>query len=513
MKKVTFNIFIALLFVLIAGCTKDEPAPTEISEASASLSSTMVVEGNTVQVTFALTERVDAPILISFDISGTATSGSDYQNIASSLTIPANRLSQNLAIEVLEDDEEEPTEQIILTLTSTDNAAVGVSLAPVTVFVVDEPPVFQLNPAEASSYMVNPNATEETVALFYNLKRSSESQFIVGQQDAFSLFFRNNSGDADMKKTTGSNPGMLGSDFMFITSDRNSEIPTNWFYQQEQMIVRHAAEAYDQGMVNTFSWHLNEPYDGNDFYTANMTNFQKENAFKSILPGGSNHEYFTQKLDKVAKVAKSMRGSDGKLVPFIFRPFHEFDGHWFWWGQDYCTAEEFITIWRFTVEYLRDTKEVNNMLFAFSPDNSYSSQAGYLSRYPGDDYVDVLGMDNYKDFDNEGESGVNIANQKLRVISDLAKERVKIAALTESGYFVTPGQNSPITGFYSENMYNALTNDDIEISYMMFWSNYSDTYCTPPPGESDTQDFVKFANKPKAVLARDIPDMYTLPSG
>ncbi len=513
MKKSALTYLSAVLLVLMASCSKDNDEPSELAELSITANSTTITEGESASFTLTLSAPLSSPVNVTLQIEGSAANGADYQSIGDEITIPANRLTESITISSLEDDEEEDTEVLRLTLLSTDHTGISITQNQASLSIEDTEQEFRLAPAAARSYMVNPAATEETVALFYNLKRSAETGFVVGQQDAFHLFFNDNRGDADMKKTTGRDPGLLGSDFMFITSDRNDETPNNWFYQQEQLIKQDVAEAYNKGMINAFTWHFNEPYDGEHFYTAQMTSFQKANAFKSIMPGASNHEYFRAKLDKVASVAKSLTGNDGKPIPIIFRPFHEFDGHWFWWGRDYCTAQEFITVWRFMVEYLRDTKGVNNMLFAFSPDNSYTTQSGYLSRYPGDAYVDILGMDNYGDFNNEGTAGVERANAKLQIVSDLAKERVKIAALAETGYFVTPGQNTPISGFYSENLYKALTDNNIQISYMMFWNNIGNTYCVPPPGQSDTNDFINFANKSRSLLEDALPDMYTLPSG
>ena len=112
-------------------------------------------------------------------------------------------------------------------------------------------------------------------------------------------------------------------------------------------------------------------------------------SFKSILPGGQNHERYKKDLRKVAEFSSSLRDDDGKLIPFIFRPFHEFDGEWFWWGAAYNEPEEFKDLWRFTVHYLRDILNVHNMLYAFSPDIKFDSREDYLLRYPGDDYVDM----------------------------------------------------------------------------------------------------------------------------
>jgi len=368
---------------------------------------------------------------------------------------------------------------------------------------------FYPDAGEARLYMVDPEATVETVALFYHLKNLSKTNFVVGQQDAFSSFYGGSTGESDMKKLTGNDPGLLGSDFMFITDDANNGQAANWFYQREQIIIEHAIEAYNKGMINAFTWHLREPYEGLNFYTSEMTEFQKQNAFRSIMPGGANHQYYKEKLQKVAQVVKNIKGNDGSLSPVIFRPFHEFDGDFFWWGAPYSTATEFKELWRFTVTYLRDDLEVHNILYAYAPDNSYATKTAYLSRYPGDEYVDILGMDNYGDLIPQDGAGVELANQKLKVVSNLAKERVKIAAMTETGYFVD-AQNPLPSAFYSEKLYEVLTGDDVEIGYMMFWQNYDNSYTVPVPGTAGEDDFKIFINKDEPVILNESPGFYNL---
>ncbi len=151
------------------------------------------------------------------------------------------------------------------------------------------------------------------------------------------------------------------------------------------------------------------------------------------------------------------------------------------------------------------------MLFAFSQDNRFFSESEYLARYPGDAYVDVMGMDNYGDFDGQGQADVQRANQKLKIVSDLAEERVKIASLTETGYFVTLNENTPIPGFFTNNLFAALTLNDIKIGYTMFWYNHQDTYCTPVPGLPGADDFMEFVSKQNVILANGLPEMYRLP--
>lgn len=52
---------------------------------------------------------------------------------------------------------------------------------------------------------------------------------------------------------------------------------------------------------------------------------------QQIIPGASHHENYKAILRTIADLAKSTKGNDGNLVPLIFRPYHEFDGDWFWW--------------------------------------------------------------------------------------------------------------------------------------------------------------------------------------
>jgi mannan endo-1,4-beta-mannosidase len=376
------------------------------------------------------------------------------------------------------------------------------------------PPVVTIpdpvTPQNVRTFMVDPYATDETVALFYNLRKLSQSKFAIGQQDAFNAFY-GVSGNSDIRKTTGNDPALLGSDFMFITDKSNNGLSNNWFYQQEIIITDDVKEAYSKGMINVFCWHLREPNNEDSFYASDMTPEQKNTAFRSILPGGSKHDWYKLKLDKVASVISNLKDNNNKLIPVIFRPFHEFDGNWFWWGANYCSPQEYKTVFQFTVDYLKNTKNVHNILYSFSPDNTYTTTSAYLSRYPGDGYVDVLGMDNYGDFNNQGVNGSNTANSKLKYLSDLAIEKKKIAALTETGYRVT-STTPAIPNWFSTYLYDAMTKNNVQLAFVMFWNNGNGGYYVPTPTASNASDFNSFASKPKSVLQNTLPNMYVLPN-
>ena len=112
-------------------------------------------------------------------------------------------------------------------------------------------------------------------------------------------------------------------------------------------------------------------------------------TMNQILPGGKYNEIFNAYLDMIADFAGRVDG------PVMFRPFHEATGSWFWWGAAFCDAETYKSVYKYTVEYLRDKKEVHNFLYLYGPGSEAVSEEEYGIRYPGDEYVDVIGFDMY----------------------------------------------------------------------------------------------------------------------
>ena len=379
------------------------------------------------------------------------------------------------------------------------------------IVIVTPPAASPVTPQNVRTYMVDKNATTETAALFYNLLKNSGSKILIGQQDAFNQYYNNDSSMSDVKKTTGSDPGMIGLDFMFITDKDYVVNPSNFYYQQEQKIIVDAKAAYKKGMAVTFCWHLREPFEEKYFNTSQMTDQEKADAFKSILVGGSKHDWYKAKLDHVAEVLNNLVGDDGKKIPVIFRPFHEFDGSFFWWGTNYGSPDQYKQNYQFTVQYLRDSKGVHNVLYALSPDSSYSNSASYLQRYPGDDYVDILGMDDYNDFASQSISGSTVANNKLKMISDLAISKNKIAALTETGY-QSGNSTARVSNWFTSLLYPAIAGNNVKIAYTMFWYNNANQTYVPTPATGNAADFKNFATSPNMVLQNNIgASLYAFP--
>lgn len=350
-----------------------------------------------------------------------------------------------------------------------------------------------------SNRPIDKNATRETKRLYKNLKRVSKNHILFGHQHA-TEYGHGWSGDedrSDVKSVTGSHPAVIGVDIMGFTA------PLEVVEKIKQGLKKNVEDTYNRGGVTTVAWHFSNPISPGGFYWKDSVSLP---AVKYIIPGGDAHEKYKTILKDLADWANSLKGNDGKSVPVIFRPYHEFDGGWFWWGQPHCTKEEFILLWRFTVSYLRDTLGVHNFIYAFSPDNKFLNEEQYLDRYPGDAWVDMVGMDNYGDMGRNNRYSLDTAALKLKVVSDYAKRAGKLAAFTETGLETIPNAT-----WWTESLLKVLKEYDIELAYVLVWRNDTNSpthYYAPYPGQVSVPDFMRFYEDPYTLFENNIDGIY-----
>ena len=273
---------------------------------------------------------------------------------------------------------------------------------------------------------IDRSATPETKALFNNLRTIAKNHTLFGHQHAteYGHGWQGEQNRSDVKSVTGSHPAVIGVDLSRFTGGSASETEA-----AKEELRKNVADTYNRGGVTTVAWHFMNPVSGGGFYWKDSVSLP---AVRYIIPGGEAHEKYKEILKSIAGWANSVKGADGKTVPMIFRPYHEFDGDWFWWGRSHSTIDEFRQLWKFTVSYLRDSQNVHTFLYAFSPDNRFMTEEVFLERYPGDEWVDMVGMDNYGDMGRDGYRP-EVAAQKLKIVSDYAKKAGKLAAFTETG--------------------------------------------------------------------------------
>ncbi len=340
--------------------------------------------------------------------------------------------------------------------------------------------------------LADEDASRQTQSLYVKLWQIGQSeQFLFGQEDAvaYGIGWKGERWRSDVADVCGDFPAVYGWD-MSKLGKYSFNIDTVDFQQMRQWIKR----AHRKGGINTISWHLDNPVSGGDSWDTTP-------AVAAILPGGEKHDWYRNKLDLFADFVKSLKSRRffGHRIPIIFRPFHEHTGRWFWWGKPYCSAEEYIALWRFTVDYLKDEKGVHNLLYAYSPD-VFSDREHYLKFYPGDDYVDILGLDDYRDVGRFGKT--QKLTERLQILVELAEEKEKVAALTETGY-----ETVPEADWWTATLLVAITAEPVKgrIAWALVWRNARlSHHYGPYPGHKSADDFVRFYQDSSTLFLRDL---------
>jgi mannan endo-1,4-beta-mannosidase len=353
----------------------------------------------------------------------------------------------------------------------------------------------------ANDGCIDKQATAETKALYRHLKELSANHILFGHQHATECGhgWYGDADRSDVKSVTGSHPAVIGVDFSGLSGRPADEIERN-----KAQLRKTIADTYNRGGVITVAWHFINPVTPQTgFYWKDSVSAA---AVGDIIPQGAYHQQYKEILRSIGDFAGSVKGRDGKPVPMIFRPYHEFDGDWFWWGAGHCSREDFITLWRFTVTYLRDSLGVHNFIYAFSPDNMFNTMETYLQRYPGDEYVDMLGMDNYGDFGRDGRYDLPAGLRKLKIVSDCARQKGKLAAFTETGL-----ESIPNPTWWTATLLKTLQQERLALCYVLVWRNDTKSathYYAPYPGHSSVPDFLQFYNDPYTLFEKDLKGMY-----
>lgn len=249
-------------------------------------------------------------------------------------------------------------------------------------------------------------------------------------------------------------------------------------------------------------------------YTPNVLGGDVVNA---IMPGGAYNEVYLAYLDMIADFAHLLEG------PIMFRPFHENTGSWFWWGEAHCTPEEFKALFRYTVDYLRDVKDVHNFLYVYSPGSEPKSPEEFAVRYPGDDYVDMVGVDMYDRISQKGLDEIFFKDfeKQLKVLQDFAVAHDRLMAVTETGLATdVPDEGDNATALFRSGNCNRRWYMDVldavaktKSSYFLLWANFGkhNTFYAPIVEHVDADgtryghemidDFVRYYNDPRSVFA------------
>ena len=339
---------------------------------------------------------------------------------------------------------------------------------------------------------------------------SNSDRIMFGQQNCGHIGVSINAADgteSDCKNLTGSHPAIVGVDTLSFLGyeGKMNDLAT---------VVKNM---HRQGLIVTLSSHMpNFTLGGDEFYDYSP-NYTDGDCGRRILPGGDLNDKYKRFLDLIAEFASICIDVEGEKIPMIFRPFHECNGDWFWWGKSFMTDEEFKELFRYTIDYLMDDKGVDNLAVCYSPNGFIGSEDEYLARYPGDEYVDIMGLDLYNDKPHKGDGFFQKLSSSLNVVYDIALEKNKITALTEIGYRSLETENGYFEGLapidntvpdWFTQLLNAVisTESGRRLAYMATWANFSDTQFWIPFATEDFRhemctDFIRFVEDSHIQMA------------
>ncbi|MFG2133114.1 glycosyl hydrolase [Streptomyces sp. NPDC048751] len=354
--------------------------------------------------------------------------------------------------------------------------------------------------------IVDDRATPATRALFAYLRRQQGKGILFGHQHDLTYGFTFTTPDgkaSDTRAAVGDYPAVFGWDTLILDGDERPGDQDGTEAGNIAALSRCIRQGDARGGINTLTAHMPNFVTGKNFYDTTGR------VVSHILPGGAKHADFNAFLDRIAKAVKGARRPDGTAIPVIFRPFHENNGGWFWWGAGHTTSGEFIELFRYTVEYLRDTRGVHNLLYAYSPNSSFAGDpAGYLKTYPGDRFVDILGYDSYDEAVGPTAWLDGLVGD-LAMVVRLANERGKVPAFSEFGEGGTEVRDPQ----WFTRLLRAVKADPLarQVTYMLTWANFGGTKraYVPYPGHVLLPDFVRFHQDPHTLFAADLRGVFS----
>jgi len=347
--------------------------------------------------------------------------------------------------------------------------------------------------------LVDEAATEETKALFLRLRDRTAGGILVGQTDANVMgvgedgrgwFLEEDR--CDLQAVTGRRPAVYGFD---IGNLKNGWMPSCGY------LAPKIREAHAHDAVITVVWHPENLVTGQG---------QRDGcAVAELLPGAPGHKLLCNQLDLIADNLGNLTDAQGGSIPIIFRAWQHQNGEYFWWGRSRCTTEEYVRLFRFTVSYLRDVRLVRNFLYAYVPGAWEPAFANLMERYPGDEWVDLVGLDWF------GDDSVTKRSELLRVTADLVnytEAHGKAAALTGLGY--DNGQGGWGLAFCTDpqwlrtGLFGPLLAHPVarRLAFACFRRNEAynpAVYNLPPPGTPHADCLAELADHPGLVFGDD----------
>lgn len=327
----------------------------------------------------------------------------------------------------------------------------------------------------------------ETVALRDWITRGSSRLLIGGQWNGGF----NSVGWLEQKAITGRDPSVYGIEYFDNGPLENRP-------DAREMGRSYAIEKFRRGGIVTLVDHMPNFVSGGDAWN------RDGEPLSAILPGGSRHEQYRQYLDRTAAFLSSL-SVNGVLVPVLYRPFHEMNGGWFWWG-DSLSGDRFVQLWRFTYDYLQNQKGVRNALWVWSPNiENSASVTRFMKYWPGSQFVDVVGFDGY-DNSTQPDFVSSAFRGSYQALVQIASSSKLPFAMTEIGFEYGAQE---ITGFWTTQILTALNAEYPAARYVHLWNSK----WGPRAGSAAAPSFASMIYSGEFLLDGDISGVSVYGSG
>ena len=338
--------------------------------------------------------------------------------------------------------------------------------------------------------MVDSQATEKTKALYANLWLIQQNNVMFGHHDfpSYGVGWKADEDRSDVKDICGEHPAVYSLDMRGINDTK----------------IELIKKVYKAGGLSMLVWHQNNPLtEGPGKQYPVGTAWDNTKVVDQILEEGSSMNIkYKARLDDVAEALHKMVDENGEPIPVIFRPLHEHTQAWNWWGSKATTEQEFIRFWRFIVSYLRDVKGCHNVIYAISPqmDEVYPDPEGrILFRWPGDEWVDFVGIDCYHGRD------VKAFKSNVKALANVSKMKMKPVGITETGL-----ENNHNADYWTVSCLPFIKGN--WCSMVVAWRNEKPSHAFGPyPSDASAADFKLFHDDPYTIFQTGLPDMYTMP--
>jgi mannan endo-1,4-beta-mannosidase len=226
--------------------------------------------------------------------------------------------------------------------------------------------IFPLVKHSQAATPADPNALPVTKAVLdylANLPNNGSSNRIIAGQHTYMT----DNLIPSIYRDTGKYPGLIGIDYFYQNNSSTNNQAITWAHNNHALI--------------TVCHHWNNPNGGDAWNTSNVDFTQM------VIAGTSLNSKFNSLLDQVAGGFQTLQNANPPVV-VLYRPFHEMNGGWFWWGGKDPT--QFKNVWIYMFNYLTGTKGLHNILWVYGPNGSIDT-----TYYPGSQYVDIVGADVY----------------------------------------------------------------------------------------------------------------------